>query len=198
MTRAPSHRATAAGCCVLLASLALGTALQAAPPRPMPHPHPPAMNIHAPGGGGFHGGPPPAPHPPGPGPAPHPGPGPGPGPGPHPPGPGPGPHPPGPGPGPYPPGPHPGPPPPPPPPHWGWYDEPYWDHPVATAAAVGVVAGATAAVTAAALGSTVYALPTSCVTVFNGNLTYFHCGSAWYQPRYSGSSVTYIVVNPPY
>lgn len=68
---------------------------------------------------------------------------------------------------------------------------------MATAAAVGVVAGTAAAVTAAALGSTVYALPASCVTVFEHNLTYFHCGSAWYQPQYRGTGVTYIVVNAP-
>jgi hypothetical protein len=62
---------------------------------------------------------------------------------------------------------------------------------------VGVVAGATAAVTSAALGSTVYALPGSCVTTFRGDLTYFQCGSVWYQPLYAGSGVTYVVVNPP-
>ncbi len=158
--------------------------------RPVPHPphvsHPTAIGIHTPpaprpGGGG--GGRPrePAPHPPGPGP----------GPGPHPPGPppGPGPHPPGPPPHPYPyypPG-----------PYWGWDNDFYWDHPVATAAAVGVVAGTAAAITEAALGTTVYSLPSSCVTIVSGNLTYFHCGTDWYQPRYAGSGVTYIVVNPP-
>lgn len=68
---------------------------------------------------------------------------------------------------------------------------------MATAAAVGVVAGTAAAVTSAALGSTVYALPTNCVTVFRGDLTYFQCGSVWYQPQYLGSGVTYVVVAPP-
>jgi len=62
---------------------------------------------------------------------------------------------------------------------------------------VGVVAGTAAAATEAALGSTVYTLPSSCVTVFSGNLTYFHCGTVWYQPRYAGSGVTYIVVSSP-
>ncbi|WP_205691993.1 hypothetical protein [Caulobacter soli] len=68
---------------------------------------------------------------------------------------------------------------------------------MATAAAVGVVAGATAAATSAALGSTVTVLPSSCVTVFNDDLTYFQCGSVWYQPRYAGSGVAYVVVAAP-
>jgi hypothetical protein len=29
-------------------------------------------------------------------------------------------------------------------------------------------------------------------------LTYYQCGSTWYQPSYSGGSVTYVVVNSPY
>lgn len=28
-------------------------------------------------------------------------------------------------------------------------------------------------------------------------ITHQQCGSTWYQPRYAGSSVTYVVVNPP-
>ena len=91
-------------------------------------------------------------------------------------------------------------PPPPPPPGpwgWGWDDDPFWDYPLATAATVGVVAGPTAAITSAALGSTVTALPANCVTVFNGNLTYFQCGSVWCQPGYAGSGMTYVVVTPP-
>jgi hypothetical protein len=62
---------------------------------------------------------------------------------------------------------------------------------------VGVVAGTTAAITSAAMGSTVTALPSSCVTVFSGDLTYFQCDSVWYQPRYAGSGVTYVVVAAP-
>ncbi|MFI8716685.1 hypothetical protein ACIGHF_02195 [Stenotrophomonas sp. NPDC077464] len=138
------------------------------------------------GGGGFHGGGGFTPHPgPGPGPGPHPGPhpGPGPGPGPHPgpgPRPGPGPHP-GPGPG---PGPHPYPPPPPP---------PYWDHPFWDAAAF--TAGA--AITAAAIGSVVYTLPVDCSTVVIDGIGYRQCSDGWYQPRYVGTTVQYIVVDAP-
>jgi len=32
--------------------------------------------------------------------------------------------------------------------------------------------------------------------VVNG-MSYYQCGSTWYQPRYAGSQVTYVVVNPP-
>lgn len=188
------------------------------------------VNFHAPGsgGGGIHnpslpreggggggGGPGPRPNP-GPNPGPHPGPGPGPGPGPNPgphpapgPGPNPGPHP-GPGPGPGP-GPHPGPPPPPPPPPppgwgwgWGWDDDPFWD-----AAAVGIVAGTTAAVVASAaqpdtvviqstaVGSVVYTLPSNCPKVVRSNVAYYSCNNVWYLPQYQSSGVTYLIVNPP-
>ena len=66
-------------------------------------------------------------------------------------------------------------------------------HPVATAAAV----TATAAVTAAAIGSMTRTLPPSCaMTVVNG-ITSQNCGGTWYQPQYAGSQVTYVVVTPP-
>lgn len=66
-------------------------------------------------------------------------------------------------------------------------------HPVAT----GVAIGATAAVTAAVIGSVVYTLPPSgCTTVIRNGIAYSQCGSVWYEPRYSGNSVTYVVVNP--
>jgi hypothetical protein len=75
---------------------------------------------------------------------------------------------------------------------WGWDADNHW-HPFATGAAV--VAGA--ALTAAAVGSVVNTLPTSCVaTVVNG-VTYQQCGSSWYEPRFYGSSVEYVVVNAP-
>jgi len=64
-----------------------------------------------------------------------------------------------------------------------------WDHPVAAAATVGAVAG----MTAAAIGSTYYSVPPNCVQ--NGG--YYQCGSTWYQPRYAGTTVEYVVVNAP-
>lgn len=147
-----------------------------------------AMSIHAPGGGEFHGmrpgqggsgerrppgpGPGPGPHPPGPpGPGPHPGPGPGPGPGPHPP---------------PPPVPYPYPVPV-PDPWWDWDADPFWDG-VAVADAVAV---------ATVIGTTVYTLPSNCITISKNDLTYFECGNVWYQPHYLGSGVTYVVISPP-
>ena len=66
-------------------------------------------------------------------------------------------------------------------------------HPVARAA---VVTGAAVA-TAVAVGSVVNSVPPSCRPVMVGNVTYQQCGNTWYQPRYAGSAVTYVVVNPP-
>jgi hypothetical protein len=68
----------------------------------------------------------------------------------------------------------------------------HW-HPVARAAAW--TAGA--AITAAAIGSIVYSLPPSCTTTYVSTLSYYHCGSAWYQPQFAGTSVTYVVVQDP-
>lgn len=66
-------------------------------------------------------------------------------------------------------------------------------HPVAT----GVAIGATAAVTAAVVGSMVNTLPPSgCTTVIRNGIAYSQCGSVWYEPRYSGNNVSYVVVNP--
>jgi hypothetical protein len=66
-------------------------------------------------------------------------------------------------------------------------------HPAARAAAVGTAAVATAAV----VGSVVSTLPPSCVATNVGGVVYQQCGSSWYMPRYYGSSVQYVVVNPP-
>ena len=66
-------------------------------------------------------------------------------------------------------------------------------HPVATAAVV----TAAAVTTAAVVGSIVYTLPPACsVAVVNG-ITYQNCGGTWYQPRYAGTTVQYVVVTAP-
>ena len=76
----------------------------------------------------------------------------------------------------------------------GW-DNNGWDyHPVAR----GVAFGTAAAVTSAVVGSMIYSLPPSCANRLYGGVTYSYCNGVWYQPQYAGSSVTYIVVNPPY
>jgi hypothetical protein len=55
-----------------------------------------------------------------------------------------------------------------------------------------------AAVTAAAIGSTVYSIPSSgCSETTVNGVTYVQCGSTWYRPEYSGSSTSYVVVNAP-
>lgn len=83
--------------------------------------------------------------------------------------------------------------------HGGYYGGGYYGgccynpHPVATAAAV----TATAMVTAAVIGSIVNTLPAGCTSVIVNGFAYQQCGSTWYQPQISGSSTTYIVVNPP-
>lgn len=63
---------------------------------------------------------------------------------------------------------------------------------VGGAVAAGVVAGA---VVGSAIAAS--ALPPACSAVVVNGVTYKNCGGAWYQPQYSGSQVTYIVVNPP-
>jgi hypothetical protein len=71
----------------------------------------------------------------------------------------------------------------------GWFGE----HPIAGMAAIGTAA----AVTAAAIGSVVYAVPPSCVTSVVNGMTYQQCGGTWYEPQYVGTTVQYVVVNPP-
>ena len=70
-----------------------------------------------------------------------------------------------------------------------------WDHhhPVATAAAVGTAV----AVTSAVVGSIVRSLPPNCQTIVVNGISYSQCGGTWYQPQYAGTTVQYVVVNPP-
>jgi hypothetical protein len=62
-------------------------------------------------------------------------------------------------------------------------------HPIATAAAI--------TATAIVVGSMVNTLPSGCSTVIVNGFAYQQCGSTWYQPQISGSSTTYVVINPP-
>jgi hypothetical protein len=41
-------------------------------------------------------------------------------------------------------------------------------------------------------------LPPSCAPTPYNSVSYYYCGNTWYQPQYSGTSVSYTVVNPPY
>jgi hypothetical protein len=51
--------------------------------------------------------------------------------------------------------------------------------------------------TAAVVGSIVRSVPPSCSTVVVNGVSYSQCGSSWYQPQYVGTTVQYVVVNPP-
>jgi hypothetical protein len=79
--------------------------------------------------------------------------------------------------------------------HGGYYGGGYGCcyHPIGAAAAIGTAA----AITAAAIGSVAYSLPSSCTVVVVGGISYEQCGNTWYQPQFMGSETTYIVVNPP-
>jgi hypothetical protein len=56
---------------------------------------------------------------------------------------------------------------------------------------------AAGAITAAAIGSVMYTLPPSCPITYVGSVTYNYCGGVWYQPQFSGTDTTYIVVEAP-
>lgn len=70
---------------------------------------------------------------------------------------------------------------------WDWDDD---HHPVAR----GVAFGTAAAVTAAAVGSLFYSLPPAC-SPYAGS--YYYCGGVYYEPRYQGDTVVYVVVDRP-
>jgi YHS domain-containing protein len=78
---------------------------------------------------------------------------------------------------------------------WGWHPGYGYGWGYGAAAAAGAVVGA--AVTSAAIGSAVYALPPSCVSSLYGGLTYYNCNDVWYQAQFQGDNVTYIVVEKP-
>lgn len=74
----------------------------------------------------------------------------------------------------------------------------YWNNGVWHAGYWGAAAAAgAAALTAAAIGSVAYSLPAGCGAVVIGGVSYYQCGSAWYQPQYVGGSTQYVVVDPP-
>ena len=75
---------------------------------------------------------------------------------------------------------------------YGWGDGCCY-HPVARATA----ATAAAVTTAAVVGSVVNSIPPSCSAVNVTGVTYQQCGSTWYQPQFVGTTVNYVVVNPP-
>ena len=78
-------------------------------------------------------------------------------------------------------------------PSGGYYGGYYSGYPAYPAG--GVVAGM-------AIGSTMTAAAfnkqkASCSTLVVNGISYYQCGSTWYQPSYQGGNATYIVVSPP-
>ena len=65
-----------------------------------------------------------------------------------------------------------------------------WGH--GRGVAVGVVVGATAATT-----TYVATLPCQAAAVVVNGITYFQCGTTWYQRAYAGSQVTYMITEAP-
>ena len=47
------------------------------------------------------------------------------------------------------------------------------------------------------VGAMVASLPPNCTSIIVNGLTYQNCGGTYYQPRYSSSTVTYVVVTRP-
>ena len=70
----------------------------------------------------------------------------------------------------------------------GYYGGVYYNNGPSVAAVVA---------TAIVVGAIVNSLPPSCTTIMTNGITYHNCGGAYYQPRYQGSSVTYVVVSHP-
>jgi len=69
---------------------------------------------------------------------------------------------------------------------------------VPVAPAVGAVAVPTAAtVSIPQVGAAASQLPEGCVSTPAGGAFYYRCGDVWYQPRYEGTTVRYVVVRAP-
>jgi len=69
----------------------------------------------------------------------------------------------------------------------------YGGAPLARAA----VAGAAVGVTAAAIGSVAYSLPSGCGSFTTAGYPYYSCDGVYYAPQYSGDDVSYVVVEAP-
>jgi hypothetical protein len=67
---------------------------------------------------------------------------------------------------------------------------------VHSAASTAVIVG-TATVATPSVGTVVRTLPDGCTSVVVANVAYQQCGTTWYQPSYSGTTIIYTIVNPP-
>lgn len=71
---------------------------------------------------------------------------------------------------------------------WNWDDDDAWEY-----VAAGVAIGVGTALTISAINS----LSCSMTTVYVGGVTYYQCGSYWYNQAYRSGEVVYIVVDAP-
>jgi hypothetical protein len=67
--------------------------------------------------------------------------------------------------------------------HHGYHND---HHPVAAAI-----------VATAVIGAILYTPPPAYTVVVVDGITYYQCGTTWYQPRFSGTTTTYVVVVAP-
>ena len=74
-----------------------------------------------------------------------------------------------------------------------WYDD---DDGLGFAGKVAVTTAAVA-VTAAVVGSVTNTQPDNCQQVISYGTVYMYCNGTYYQPMYSGSNTSYMVVNAP-
>lgn len=74
-----------------------------------------------------------------------------------------------------------------------WYDD---DDGLGFAGKVAVTTAAVA-VTAAVVGSVTNTQPDNCQQVISNGTVYMYCNGTYYQPMYSGSNTSYMVVNAP-
>lgn len=51
--------------------------------------------------------------------------------------------------------------------------------------------------TSSRIGAVASTLPASCAIAGPLGTTYYNCRGVWYEPRFAGSTITYVVVNPP-
>jgi len=68
----------------------------------------------------------------------------------------------------------------------------HW-HPAAGAAVWARAAG----FTTVPIGSIAYTLAPTCTPTHVNTITYFQCGSVWFQPQFAGTTVTYVAVDDP-
>lgn len=47
------------------------------------------------------------------------------------------------------------------------------------------------------IGSIVYTLAPSCTPTHVNTITYYQCGSLWFQPQFAGTTVTYVAIDDP-